>query len=199
MSQPSPGPAADAPGTPYVRAIDPLPLESPEQNKLHAFYTHLAEGRLTTTRCRQCGRLDWPPRAFCPACTSDAFEWADLPLEGRLHGYTVQETGIPAGFPRPLVFAMVAVGGLRVLAPLVGPVDPDRLAVGAPVRFRRVRVTDGPGNEPRYLPAFALADAGPDRPGSAAAGTGQPAPLDGPPVGGRRPDGERPGAPRRDG
>jgi hypothetical protein len=142
----------------YVRALDPLPLESPEHNKLHAFYAHLAEGRLTTTRCSRCGRLDWPPRGFCPACTSDAFEWAELPREGRVHAYTVQETGVPAGFPRPLVFALVDVGGLRVFAPLTGVTDPARLALGVPVRLAPVRVADDPQGQPRHLPAFALVE-----------------------------------------
>jgi uncharacterized protein len=149
---------ATAPGTasraPYVRVVDPLPLESAEHNKLHAFYTHLAEGRLTTTRCRGCGRTDWPPRGFCPACTSDAFDWVDLPREGRIHGFTVQETGVPAGFPRPLVFAMVDVAGLRVFAPLVDVADPGALSVGARVRLAPVRVADDPQGQPRYLPAF---------------------------------------------
>ena len=109
---------------PYVRAVDPLPLESPEHNKLHAFYAHLAEGRLTTTRCRTCGRTDWPPRGFCPACTSDEFDWVDLPAEGQIRGFSVQETGVPAGFQKPLVFAMIDVQALRVFAPLVGVSDP---------------------------------------------------------------------------
>jgi hypothetical protein len=141
---------------PYVRAVDPLPLESAEHNKLHAFYEHLGEGRLTTTRCRGCGRIDWPPRAFCPACTSDAFEWEELPREGRIHGFSVQETGVPAGFPRPLVFAVVEVSGLRVFAPLTGVRDPGRLAIGARVRLAPVRVADDPVGQPRYLPAFTL-------------------------------------------
>jgi uncharacterized OB-fold protein len=149
---------ATLPGTPsrvpYARVVDPLPLESSEHNKLHAFYTHLAEGRLTTTRCRGCGRIDWPPRGFCPACTSDAFDWVDLPPAGRIHGFSIQETGVPAGFPRPLVFAMVEVAGLRVFAPLLDVADPAALAVGAPVRFAPVRVADDPQGQPRYLPAF---------------------------------------------
>jgi hypothetical protein len=153
MTQP-----AAAPGTPsrlpYARVVDPLPLESPEHNKLHAFYAHLAEGRLTTTRCRGCGRIDWPPRGFCPACTSDAFDWEDLPQEGRIHGFSVQETGVPAGFPRPLVFAIVEIAGLRVFASLTGVSDPASLAVGAPVRLAPVRVADDPQGQPRYLPAF---------------------------------------------
>ena len=160
MTQP-----AATPGTPsrlpYARAMDPLPLESAEQNKLHAFYAHLAEGRLTTTRCQSCGRVDWPPRGFCPACASDTFDWVDLPHEGRVHGFSVQETGVPAGFGRPLVFAIVEIAGLRVFAPLTGVADPAGLAVGARVRLAPVRVADDPQGQPRYLPAFAPAAAAP--------------------------------------
>ena len=158
MSQPSSAsPGAEA-RSPYLRVVDPLPLESPEHNKLHAFYAHLADGRLTTTRCRGCGRIDWPPRGFCPACASDAFDWEDLPREGRVHGFSVQETGVPAGFPRPLVFAIVTVSGLRVFAPLTGVADPTRLAVGAPVRFAPLRVADDPQAQARYLVAFTPAN-----------------------------------------
>ena len=143
---------------PYLRAIDPLPLESAEFNKLHEFYAYLAVERLTTTRCTGCGRIDWPPRGFCPACTSDAYDWIDLPHEGRIHGFSVQETGVPAGYPRPLTFAMVEVAGLRIFAPLVEAPDPARVAVGAAVRFTRLRVADDPREQPRYLPAFALVE-----------------------------------------
>ena len=134
--------------------MDPLPLESPEHNKLHAFYAHLAEGRLTTTRCRSCGRTDWPPRGFCPACTSDEFDWVDLPAEGQIRGFSVQETGVPAGFQKPLVFAMIDVQALRVFAPLVGVSDPGALRIGARVRLSPRRVEDDPDGRPRYLPAF---------------------------------------------
>jgi uncharacterized OB-fold protein len=150
MSGPEP-----PPGPPYLRAVDPFPLQAPDFNKLHEFYAFLAVERLTTTRCAGCGRMDWPPRGFCPACKSDAFDWVDLPHDGRVHGFTVQETGVPAGFPRPLVFAIVDVVGLRIFAPLVEVADPARLAVGAPVRFTRIRVADDPQGRPRYLPAFA--------------------------------------------
>jgi uncharacterized OB-fold protein len=78
----------------------------------------------------------------------------DLPHQGRVHGFTVQEAGVPAGYPRPLVFAVVEVAGLRIFAPLLGVADPSRLALGMPVRFTRVRVADEPGGRPRYLPAF---------------------------------------------
>jgi len=140
----------------YLRATDPYPLQSAEQNRLHEFYAHLAAGRLTTTRCNGCGRLDWPPRAFCPACASDAYEWVPLPHEGRLHAFTVQEGGVPPGFPRPLVFAIVEVEGLRLFAPILDA-DPARLALGARVVFNPMRVADGPDGSARHLVAFRLA------------------------------------------
>lgn len=146
--------AAGEPKAVYLRAVDPLPLESPDFNKLHEFYAYLAIERLTTTRCRGCGRIDWPPRGFCPACTSDAYEWVDLPRQGRVHGFTVQETGVPPGYPRPLIFAIVDVAGLRIFARLVGFADPAQATVGMPVRFTRIRVADDPHGRPRYLPAF---------------------------------------------
>jgi uncharacterized OB-fold protein len=154
MSQPPRAPAAVPT---YLRAVDPWPLESADQNGLHRFYAALAEGRLTTTRCARCGRVDWPPRAFCPSCTADVVEWIDLPPEGQIHGFSVQETGVPPGYPRPLVFAIVEIAGLRIFAPLVGVSDPSRLALGAPVRFTPVRVADGPQGEPRHHLAFAPA------------------------------------------
>ena len=137
----------------YFRALDPFPLESPEHTRLAPFYARLAEGHLCTTRCAGCGRTAWPPRGFCPECTSDAVEWVDLPPEGRIHAFTVQETGLPAGFEGPRVFAIVKVDGHRIFSILLDA-DPSRLAVGQRVRLRPLRVADDPKGNPRWLPAF---------------------------------------------
>jgi len=169
IGQPAPvGQGPRVSGSAYLRVVDPLPLESPEFNKLHGVYERLALGRLATTRCGGCGRLDWPPRGFCPACASDAWEWVDLPSEGRIHGFTVQEAGVPAGYPRPLVFAIVEVAGLRVFAPLVEVGEVSRVRIGMAVRLKPLRVADDPQGQPRFLPAFALAEAGADLPQPAA-------------------------------
>ena len=137
----------------YFRATDPFPLETAEHNKLHEFYARLAAGRLSTTRCTACGHTAWPPRGFCGECASDAFEWVDLPAHGTIHAFTVQETGLPAGFEAPRVFAIVKIDGHRVFA-IVRDVDPARLALGQRVRLAPLRVADDPTGNPRYLPAF---------------------------------------------
>jgi uncharacterized OB-fold protein len=139
----------------YFRATDPFPLETAGHNKLHEFYARLAAGRLSTTRCTACGHTAWPPRGFCGECVSDAFEWVDLPPHGTIHAFTVQETGLPAGFEGPRVFAIVKIDGHRVFA-VVRDVDPARLALGQRVRLAPLRVADDPTGTPRYLPAFTV-------------------------------------------
>jgi len=140
----------------YFRAIDPFPLESADQTKLAEFYTRLGQGRLSTTRCAGCRRAYWPPRGFCPECGGDRFEWIDLAPEGVVHGFTVQDAGLPAGFPGPRVFAIVKVDGHRIFTVITGA-DPAAIAVGHRVRLAPLRVADDPSGNPRWLPAFAPA------------------------------------------
>jgi uncharacterized protein len=141
------------PPTSYFRAVDPFPLEAADFTKLHEFYARLGQGRLSTTRCARCGRAAWPPRGFCPECGSDEFGWVDLPSEGTVHAFTVQETGLPAGFTAPRVFAVVTVGGHRVFTVLLDA-DPARLTIGQPVRLVPLAVAADPKGNPRWLPAF---------------------------------------------
>jgi uncharacterized OB-fold protein len=137
----------------YLRAVDPFPLESAEHTKLHEFYARLGRGTLSTTRCVRCERSAWPPRGFCPECTSDEFTWVDLPSEGTVHAFTVQETGLPAGFAGPRVFAVVRVGPHRVFAILLDA-DPARVAIGQAVRLTPLSIAPDPKGQPRWLPAF---------------------------------------------
>jgi uncharacterized OB-fold protein len=137
----------------YFRATDPFPLESADFTKLHEFYTRLGQGRLSTTRCTGCGRTAWPPRAFCAECGDDGFGWIDLPSEGTVHAFTVQETGLPAGFTGPRVFAIVKLGEHRIFS-IVLDADPARMTIGQRIRLKPLAVEPDPKGNPRWLPAF---------------------------------------------
>jgi uncharacterized OB-fold protein len=137
----------------YFRAVDPFPLESGDQTKLHEFYTRLGEGRLVTTKCAACGTAAWPPRGFCGECASDRYDWVDLPGEGTVHAFTVQESGLPAGFDGPRVFAIVKVAGLRVFS-ILTEADPAQVKIGQRVRLVPLRVADDSKGNVRWLPAF---------------------------------------------
>ncbi len=137
----------------YFRVSDPYPLQSAEFNGLHEFYAHLREGRLRTSRCCRCGKAYWPPRRFCPQCLTDEFDWIDLPKEGTIRAFTVQEAGTPRGFASPLVFALIKAGQLRIFSVIVR-CDPKKIAVGDKVKFTTLAVPDGPSGEKRLLLAF---------------------------------------------
>ena len=57
--------------------------------KVHQFADYLAEGKVMATRCKKCGREDYPPRADCANCMSSDMEWFELDSEGKLATYTV--------------------------------------------------------------------------------------------------------------
>jgi hypothetical protein len=137
----------------YFRAIDPFPLEAADWNKLHEFYARLADGRLATTRCTACGDTAWPPRGFCGNCAGDGFDWVDLPRDGVVHAFTVQDTGLPVGFDGPRVFAIIKLGGHRIFTILVNT-DPARVRIGQPVTLKPLRVADDPRGGTRWLAAF---------------------------------------------
>jgi len=137
----------------YFRATDPLPLQSPEQNKLHEFYEQLRQGQLVTTACTRCRRTAWPPRGFCGECASDEFTWVDLPREGTIHAFTIQEIGVPAPYESPRVFAIVKVGEVRIFAPIVGP-GASGVSVGSNVRLSPLPVAPDAKGSPRHLIAF---------------------------------------------
>lgn len=133
----------------YINTIDIYPLEAPEQNKLHKFYEYLREGRLTATRCKQCGSVPWPPRTVCPGCYSDDLEWIDLPKRARLYAFTTQWGGVPTGFDVPLMMGLLDFeGGLRMLSRIVDA-KPEELEIGGEVEFTVLEV---PGN--RVVHAF---------------------------------------------
>jgi uncharacterized OB-fold protein len=46
--------------------------------------------RLRGSRCRDCGRVEFPVRAACPACCSDRVEVEALPTRGTLWTWTIQ-------------------------------------------------------------------------------------------------------------
>lgn len=139
----------------YLRAADPYPLQGDKSTRLSSFYRALRQGILLTTFCGHCQQRHWPPRVVCPGCLSSQLAWIELPRQGKIHAFTIQETGVPPGFPRPLIFAVVDLAGLRVFTRLVDT-DPPTVQRGLPVALRPSLVSPDPQGEERYLPTFTI-------------------------------------------
>jgi uncharacterized OB-fold protein len=91
----------------YVAEMDQWPLEAPELNRIHPFYDNLRQGRFTTTRCKDCGHVSFPPGVICHKCWSENLEWIDLPKKATIACFTETQAGAPAGFPAPLILAWI--------------------------------------------------------------------------------------------
>jgi uncharacterized OB-fold protein len=76
-----------------------------------------------------------------------------LPTEGTVRAFTAQDTGLPAGFEGPRVFAIVKVGAHRIFS-IVLDADPAHVTIGQRVRLKPLAVAADPKGNPRWLPAF---------------------------------------------
>jgi uncharacterized OB-fold protein len=94
----------------YPVTMDLWPLEAREFNKIYEFYDNLKAGRFTTTKCKKCGHVAYPPRIICPECYSEELEYIDLPKKGKVIVFTEQLRGVPLGFEAPLIHAWIDLG-----------------------------------------------------------------------------------------
>ncbi len=122
----------------YISEMDMWPLECPEFNRLYQFYDNLREGRFTTTRCRKCGYVAFPPGVICPKCWADELEWVDLPQRAKVVTFTETQAGAPIGFEPPLIMAWLDFGKDSPLKQLLGRIincGEGELKDGDEVRF----------------------------------------------------------------
>ncbi len=129
---------------PYL--LDFYPLQGEDHTRIHPFFTHLKEGRLTTTQCKACGEILWQPRVVCPHCNADEMDWVDLPKEGKIHAFTQVLAGAPLGMERevPFVIGIVELKGtdLRVLARIDGA-SYEEFEIGQSVNLKVQSLQDG--------------------------------------------------------
>lgn len=126
----------------YIYTMDPYPQQYEDINRVHKFYENLRErGQLTTTKCRECGAVHWPPRIICRECLSDNLEWIDLPNEGKITAFSISYAGIDPQFKPPVVYAIIDYdeAGVRIISPLVDT-NVDEVTVGSEVQLKVVDV-----------------------------------------------------------
>jgi len=120
----------------YAASMDMWPLQGKQFTRIYPFFDNPKEGRLTTTKCKDCGTMSFPPRGvICPECLSENLEWVDLPTKGTALSVTYEEVGVPIGFETPLVHAMVDLGGVLTLFSRIKDCPMGALKVGDEVKL----------------------------------------------------------------
>ncbi len=108
--------------------------------RIKKFFEALSEGKVLATRCKDTGKIYFPPQVDCPDSPGSEVEWVELPREGELLAYTVIYT-------KPYTFShyndyTVGVArlsnGVQILA-WVRESDPKKLRVGMKVRLEVVK------------------------------------------------------------
>lgn len=139
----------------------PLPKPTPETAH---FWEGTAHGELRLQRCDDCAHVYFPPRPFCPACSSRSVSVFAASGRGFLDSYVINERPHPA-FDGPYSIALVRLEeGPRLMTNIVGcEQSPEALVLDMPVRVTFQQVSDEIS-----LPLFAPADLGEAPAGGAA-------------------------------
>ncbi len=99
--------------------------------RVNDFIGHLEEGKVTGTRCRDCGLAFFPPRADCHRCLTDNMEWFEVNGKGRLVTYSRLEFA-PVGFQDdvPYCIALLDYGDFKVFGRIDTGLEENELKVG---------------------------------------------------------------------
>jgi uncharacterized OB-fold protein len=124
--------------------LDFYPLEDAKTTEISQFFQNLKQGKLTTTKCKKCGTLLWPPRIVCPNCFSNEFDWIDLGKEGELYAFTDVRIGAPLGFVQdaPFTVGFVKISGLTISS-RIDNAKYDQLKIGEKLQLKIVELGDG--------------------------------------------------------
>ncbi|MFQ5382040.1 MAG: Zn-ribbon domain-containing OB-fold protein [Dehalococcoidia bacterium] len=97
---------------------DPLPQPTPETQH---FWDGTRVGELRLQRCDDCGTPYFPPRPFCPACSSRSVSVFSASGRATLHTYVISHRAMPgSGLEPPYSIAVVELEeGPRMLTNIV--------------------------------------------------------------------------------
>jgi uncharacterized OB-fold protein len=129
---------------PYL--LDFYPLEDAAYTQISPFFDALKEGRFTTSYCKACDRLHFPPRIACDQCTAERLEWRELSKKGKVYAFTAMLLGAPMGMERdvPFVIGVVEVEGTRFK--ILARIDDARfedMKIGQAVELKVHKLADG--------------------------------------------------------
>ena len=130
-----------------------VPVPTPETAH---YWEGARAGELRLQRCDDCDHVYFPPRPFCPGCSSRAVSVFTASGRGALASYVINERPHPA-FDGPYAIALVALEeGPRMMSNIVDcEQTPEALELDMPLEVRFEKLS-----EEISLPVFAPAKGG---------------------------------------
>jgi uncharacterized OB-fold protein len=115
------------------------------QTRVAKFVDFLEEGKIFGSKCKECGLLEFPPRAHCSRCLSNSFEWKQLSGECVLITYTKVDA-TPAAFKdqAPYFLGLAEFSdGPKVFAWIDKLIPDDQVAIGMKMQLKATKLTNG--------------------------------------------------------
>jgi hypothetical protein len=100
-----------------IKIVQEIPI-----SKDLKFYEGLREGKVYATRCKDCGKIYFPPNVDCAECLSTGLEWVELSDEAEIETFThvvVRPTTFQQNKPYTVAIGRLKEG-VKVLAWLTG-------------------------------------------------------------------------------
>lgn len=112
--------------------------------KVNDFISHLEQGKVMGTRCKECGAVYFPPRADCAKCLSSDMEWFEVSGKGKLVSYSKLEYA-PIGFgdDLPYAIALLDYGDYKVFGRIASDLPEAEIQVGMEMTTRPNTLSNG--------------------------------------------------------
>lgn len=122
----------------------PIPKPTPETQD---FWDGCKAGELRLQKCNSCANTYFPPRPFCPGCSSRDVASFKSSGKGTLHSYVINHRAVPGGgfeAEAPYAIAVVLTNeGTKHMTNIVGIANtPENLKINMPVEVVFEPITD---------------------------------------------------------
>jgi uncharacterized OB-fold protein len=111
------------------------------QTKVDKFVDLLNEGKVAGTKCKNCGKTYFPPRADCSNCLSSDVEWFEISGPGKLISFSTLMYA-PTGFEDdlPYAIALADFGDVKVFGRMSKDLEEEDMEIGMDVEVVPVKL-----------------------------------------------------------
>jgi uncharacterized OB-fold protein len=112
--------------------------------KINDFVKYLEDNKVMGTRCKDCGKAFFPPRADCHQCLTSNMEWFEVKGKGKLLTYSKLEYA-PVGFEGDLPYriALLDYGDYKVFGRISGNLPEGEIKPGMEMQTVVNRLPNG--------------------------------------------------------
>ncbi|HXC41275.1 MAG TPA: Zn-ribbon domain-containing OB-fold protein [Burkholderiales bacterium] len=102
------------------------------------FWKGCKEGKLVIKRCKDCSKVYYYPRRWCPNCWSENTEWIESKRRGKVYSYSTIHQNPAQPFASLVPYAVVLVDldeGPRMMVNWDFAIPPDKIKCDMPVEI----------------------------------------------------------------